>query len=214
MVGLTTLSGLLLSHIHISTTIFTAITPYSSLITPTLLILSLVLMSYPFDNATSAPWSSYLTALGLKYLPRSSELVRMWASIGSILLVFSLSLSPLLRRLLSQKPLLFLGRISFPIYLLHGTMLRTIFAWVLFAGQKEVNGRYPQGPWVVKCLAVMVFLAATGGISWFWMENVEPVFARVTAAVERNVMGVGGSRPGSPRSPKRGILGEFGDRKE
>jgi peptidoglycan/LPS O-acetylase OafA/YrhL len=45
--------------------------------------------------------------------------------VGAVLLVAAVLMSPLTQRLLSAKPLLLLGRISFPLYLLHMPILCT-----------------------------------------------------------------------------------------
>lgn len=51
---------------------------------------------------------------------------------GAFLLIFSILFSTTLRYLLSNRHLVFLGSISFSMYLLHATLMRTILAWVMF----------------------------------------------------------------------------------
>jgi len=48
--------------------------------------------------------------------------------------MMSIIFSPTLQRLLSNRFLLFLGSISYPIFLLHNTLLRTVLVWAVYQG--------------------------------------------------------------------------------
>ena len=48
------------------------------------------------------------------------------------MLIVSIMFSPLLRRLLSHPSVVYLGSISFPLYLLHGTWIRLFLTWILY----------------------------------------------------------------------------------
>lgn len=67
------------------------------------------------------------------------DLTRLFPIFGASLLIFSILFSPDLRQILSHHRLVFLGSISFSMYLLHATLMRTVLAWVLY-------GLLPQ-PW-------------------------------------------------------------------
>ena len=60
------------------------------------------------------------------------ELKRVYCTIGAFLLITSILFSPALQHLLSNRHLVFLGSISFSMYLLHATMMRTVLAWIVF----------------------------------------------------------------------------------
>lgn len=57
------------------------------------------------------------------------EVDRVIAAFGGIILILSFLFSPLLRRLLSSRCFVFLGGISFPLYLLHGIFIRLPLQW-------------------------------------------------------------------------------------
>lgn len=48
------------------------------------------------------------------------------------MLIFAIMNSPLLKRFLSQPLFVYLGGISFPLYLLHGTWIRVFLTWGLY----------------------------------------------------------------------------------
>ena len=115
---------------------------------------------------------------------------------GSVLLCFTIVMSPQLRRVLSHRVFLWLGKISFPLYLLHGSFMRSILAWLLFAKQslvemEERNGaqtyvvmKYPLPSaatfWVVLPIFFLVLFPATH----LWAIKVEPHFGAITMKVE------------------------------
>lgn len=60
------------------------------------------------------------------------DLTRLIPLLGASLLIFSILFSPLLRHSLSHHYLVFLGGISFSMYLLHAILMRTVLAWVIY----------------------------------------------------------------------------------
>lgn len=202
-VGLCCFSGVLLAELSLST--FPArISTYSHLVAPPLTLLSLMLMSYTNHNQEGRPWSAALHAFGSQYLPKDGEggLDRIYGTIGGSLLVISIIFSPHARLMLSQKALKWIGKVSFAIYLLHGTMLRTVFAWTLSVGQAKkefvetVNDgltisaeRYPV-PGAFQCVvATIVCVLAVLVVSCMWSNKVEPALARTTKHLQHLATG-------------------------
>ncbi|KAF2398968.1 hypothetical protein EJ06DRAFT_543676 [Trichodelitschia bisporula] len=159
-------------------------------------ILALILMSFPSEFQETAPWSAFLLRIHLTYFPQSTyiNINRLWPTIGSILLTATIIVTPTLRQLLRHRALIWLGKISFPLYLLHGMLLRTVFAWLLHAfshkvevleGDGNVVLRYPMPGPLHTAFALMGFLASVLVASHAWAQRVEPLFGRITAAVER-----------------------------
>lgn len=171
----------------------------SRILSPTLAGFGLFLMSMPTDFVHQAKWSSFLQKLGEGCFPIYSEVAREWASIGALILLFAIIISPHLRILLSCPPLIWLGKVSFPIYLLHGIFMRTMLAWFTFAGQTpkpfESNGttiyRYGQPSafriWISIILSMGTMLLA----SHYWADNIEPIFGKITKRVEEKMFGKG-----------------------
>ncbi|KAL2053682.1 hypothetical protein ABVK25_005986 [Lepraria finkii] len=173
-----------------------ALSQFSPLFAPPMVIASLVLMSFPSEFHTWAPWCKFLLEWFYKLSPTNAELSRFWPTIGAQLLILTCVLSPHLRRALSHKYLLWLGKISFPLYLLHGSFMRSLLSWMLFARSKlvemeERNGdqtyivmRYPLPGYTTFFIAMPIFFGALFAAAHYWANKVEPHFGVITRSAE------------------------------
>ncbi|KAJ5883096.1 uncharacterized protein N7473_009982 [Penicillium subrubescens] len=92
----------------------------------------LYLGSYPRTNADFASWSRRLQILGTWIFSGNAVQNRYWQGIGAQMICSAVLFSPTLRLALSKEYLVWLGKASFPLYLLHGPLMRSILAWMLF----------------------------------------------------------------------------------
>lgn len=153
-------------------------------------------MSFPSEYSQDAAWSRFLYDLGTNITPGHSELARFWPGIGAQILCASIMVSQTLRQLLSGELLAYLGGISFSLYLLHGTLMRTVLAWMTF-GPAILSGRdlvppsgyyaQPGDGWFL--LILPLFLAFLMAVVHIWSVKVEPIFARATKNLEDLVTG-------------------------
>src|SRR5579862_1400416 len=106
--------------------------------------------------------------------------------IGSTILIFAIHFSQPLRRLFSHRYAVFFGSISFPVYLIHSFVMRSVLVWVIY-------GIVPQGPVVVRLvLNSIAFLGYLGLVIWLsllWKENVDVWCASFAQGVEDIVLG-------------------------
>lgn len=86
--------------------------------------LSLFLLSYPDAAGHITPGYATLTSL----IPANfTQMHRFWPSIGATLIVLSTCHLDLLRnRIFCSRPLQYLGKISFPLYCMHGPVIHTL----------------------------------------------------------------------------------------
>ena len=205
LVGYTVFGGILLAELSISPypAALASFSFVSMGLAPFFALAGLVLMSYPSNSPDSAPWSAALHSFFTNAFPTSAQgsVPRLVGSTGALILCLSILMSPHLRRGLAIKPLRWLGKLSFPIYLLHGTVMRTVLAWFVFAGQpleervvKGKNGnpdstvmRHVKPGGVRMALGCVVMLAVTLFLSHVWAHMLEPVFGNVTAWVEKRM---------------------------
>jgi peptidoglycan/LPS O-acetylase OafA/YrhL len=165
---------------------------------------SLFIMSYPGSFAESASWSSHMLIFAKAYFPAEAlhAIERMYGSIGGVLLIQGIIVSPHARWLLSRPPMLWLGKVSFAVYLLHGMFLRTIFAWLLHIGTSMQTFTEPNGqgkfyaverlslPGLLqRAMATVVTIVCIGLASHVWNAKLEPIFARITNRLEKTVRG-------------------------
>jgi peptidoglycan/LPS O-acetylase OafA/YrhL len=204
--GGTCFMGIILAEASM-TSLAMKLSTVSKILSPVLVVFALIIMSFTDSFPDKAPWNSALLDFGLQYFPTTGldGTARMYGFLGGALLIFSIIISPHSRWLLSRRPLQWLGKVSFAIYLLHGMVLRSVFSWVLFAGaekaefrEQEDNGlwqshyRYPVPGGVHCAFATVVALAVTFIASQVWNMKVEPLFGKVTAMLESLMTGKSG----------------------
>jgi hypothetical protein len=118
------------------------------------------------------------------------------------MLIAGIIISPHARWALSRPPFLWLGKVSFAIYLVHGMFLRTVFAWILHLGQsketitdhdqwgQEVHDeRYPLPGFFQRALATVAMGLCVMVASHLWNLKFEPIFAKITSKSEAVVAG-------------------------
>jgi len=137
MVGLSILGGTILAEISLLpiTAKYSHTPPrpcLTSLLPIAIFILGLILSSYPENQAETAFWSSSLSYLGSFIIPAGGDCWRSFTSLGAQFIVLSLIFSHPLQKPFSHPFLTWLGRISLPVYLLHGPLMRTVLVWMVF----------------------------------------------------------------------------------
>lgn len=206
LVGFTCLAGIMLAEFSLSDTPAKLVqTRWCVFLAGWCRVTSLVLMSVPYDSADNAAWSKALTYFAQQYFPHAStgEIPRTWGSIGAVLLIIGIILSPRARFLLSAQPLLWLGKISFPVFLLHPSFMQTIMPLFAFSSEQTYEIRAIEGPLDTKGMppveqiyrfkqrgdiaifsSIIITIACTCAASHLWIMKVEPVFGRLTAVCE------------------------------
>ena len=206
IVGLNVYAGIMLAELNYSRypLLFSQYSPYFA---PPVVLTALVFMSFPSQFHNHAPWSEMLLQWHYKVAPINAEVQRFWPSLGAQLLVLTAVLSPHLRRLLSQRYFLWLGKISFPLYLLHGSIMRTVLAWALFARSElvemqERNGeqtyilmKYPIPGYTMFFIALPIFFVILFTLTHIWTQKVEPYFGVITKMAEDLMFGKKQERP-------------------
>ncbi|KAK4123029.1 hypothetical protein N657DRAFT_619535 [Parathielavia appendiculata] len=176
-------------------------------VAPLLLLIGGFIGSYPMEHEDWSTWSrflhKYLVDGGSIVVPRDSEPHRRTSAFFIMCAAVSLFLSPALQSLLSHRLLIWLGHHSFAVYLVHGTILRTVAIWIVYgitgepwepAGKNE-DGTDREPVWILprgrpyKTVAVLVFTVLTYVSAWAWMRWVDSACARVTQWLESKVFG-------------------------
>jgi hypothetical protein len=156
--------------------------------------LALWIMSYPSEYQTYKPWTRQLTDIGWAIFPRGSDTARFWAGIGGQLLCFSVYFSPDMRQLFSLPLLTWLGAISSSMYFLHGTLMRSLLAWMTFgvqayAGVELVDGMIPMcATWALLFILPSFWLVLLA-VSTLWMYKVMPYFDKAVDMLQEIACG-------------------------
>jgi peptidoglycan/LPS O-acetylase OafA/YrhL len=129
-----------------------------------------------------------MDTLGSRITPEETDLSRFWVSIGTTTLMFGVFFSHNARRFLSMRLFNFLGRCSFPVYLLHNSLIRSILVWAVYgpaashaepledAGFRTVVKRVPTFAlmFILPLFYALLYIVAFG-----WTVYVDPLCARV-----------------------------------
>ncbi|KAJ4387433.1 hypothetical protein N0V93_008025 [Gnomoniopsis smithogilvyi] len=162
----------------------------SAVLSGVLVFFGLTIASFPEGNAEWMTWSRVMLNMMRPILPAHPDFPRFSSGIGLEFITLGVLLSPTLQRLLSNRYLLFLGRMSFAVYLLHGTLLKTTLVWMIYGVQtlpdhEDSNGnmvmtrlRYPGH---ISLIAwQIVWLPMLYGIASLWTTYVDPWCDRMT----------------------------------
>ena len=179
----------------------TRIIPFCSL------ILGLYLMSFPSSFAQDAAWSRDLTAWAARIAPARADVPHFWTSLGAQIVCASVYFSPPMQKILSKRIPCYLGSVSFSMYLLHGPLMHSVLAMLVFgpsALRREMVQaddkvmRYPIPAGWTMFLSFPVFGIILLICVHAWATKVEPIFGRVTKAMESFATGAGRDGPRSP----------------
>jgi hypothetical protein len=169
-----------------------------TILSPLLLVIGLYLSSYPEDHPEWAPWSAWLKWASTYTLPKGHDTARFFTAYGLELITLSIHFSPRLKDVLSNQYFLWLGKLSFGVYLIHGTLIRWVLVWCMYGisvpapVQNDKHEWQPgpkltsRGPLVMTICIVPWFLLLYS-LAYLWIEHVDPLCARWTAAIEKYV---------------------------
>lgn len=177
-----------------------------------LIALGLYMCSYPDQYAEQATWSSQLTSLAQFIFPKGANISRFYAGLGAQMVCFGVILSPFMRRSLSHPALLWLGSVSFPLYLIHGPLMRSVLVHLLylpmslrFQPSRRADGTldpesYIPTPSSSRLVVVLVvFFAFLLYVVQQWATHVEPRIGALTSAFEKFSRSWGRSGLWSPK---------------
>ncbi|KMU80556.1 hypothetical protein CISG_02408 [Coccidioides immitis RMSCC 3703] len=135
---------------------------------PALIILvGVLILSYPQNNQEWMPWSHLMKTTMAAVTPPSAVnfINRYWVNVGVTVLALGIFTSRNARRILSLPLFNFLGRVSFAVYLLHDTLIRTLMTWMIYgpnAGSTDLTKLNDKGQPInrVRAAGPMAFLFA------------------------------------------------------
>ncbi|PYH42732.1 acyltransferase family protein [Aspergillus saccharolyticus JOP 1030-1] len=163
-------------------------------------IAGLFICSYPGEHPEWATWSDYMFRIAQYIFPPEVNIGKRYSAIGVDMIIFAIFISPGTQSFLANRLLLWLGKQSFAVYLVHGTLLRTVLCWMLYGitGQPweetvDENGQTVLPPWLpirppwVVALCIPLWIGLVYLVASLWTAYVDPLCARLTAWLEKKV---------------------------
>jgi hypothetical protein len=165
------------------------------IISPILIFIGLLLASYPEKKPEWATWSRTMLHYGKVIFPRDAEIPRYYSGLGLEFIALGIHFSTPVKDVLANKYLLWFGKNSFAVYLLHGTLIRTIFVWMTFGTKLpapvEKDGKMVPGPHLLVCgrlrwyFFLPIWFVILYSIANLWTKHVDPFCARLTQRLEK-----------------------------
>ncbi|KAI9052587.1 hypothetical protein LZ554_003930 [Drepanopeziza brunnea f. sp. 'monogermtubi'] len=167
-------------------------------LSPVLIFIGLLLASYPEDKAQWMKWSKIMGQTSVYIFPKDNETPRFYSGIGLIFIVLGIHFSNAVKNVLSNKYLLWFGKNSFAVYLLHGSLLRSVMVWMYFGIKtppdvQGADGKMVPGPNLKICGRVRwyfwmpIWFVMLYWVAYLWTKHVDPLFAKMTEGLVRYV---------------------------
>ncbi|KAK2863671.1 hypothetical protein FQN49_004103 [Arthroderma sp. PD_2] len=131
LVGINIFPGIILAQLQVD--YGSRATQMLPKVVPSILItVGLLIWGFPQNNQNWAWWSASMRAFIVGITPANADHSRYASSLGTCILMLGIFFSRNARRVLTLPLFNFLGRVSFPVYLLHNILIRTILSWMVY----------------------------------------------------------------------------------
>lgn len=176
-----------------------------------MIIVGMFLAGYPQDNPQNAHWSHTMQKMMQSVTAEKSDVRRYWDHIGASTVLLGIFFSGTARKVLCSPVFNFLGRVSFPVYLMHNTMIKSVLTWMIYLPSamnppKNEKGELldlQRGTTLHVFIAIGVFYYILYRCAALWIKYVDPVCADLVNMATK--WAYGDSQPSQPR--ERPILG-------
>ncbi|KAG9234244.1 acyltransferase 3 [Amylocarpus encephaloides] len=163
----------------------------SRIISPIFILFGLYLASYPEDKAQWAYWSTKMGHYSVWIFPEGNDTPRFYSAIGLEFAALGIHFSPSVKNFLSNRYLLYFGKNSFAVYLIHGSLLRSVLVWMYFgfstpADIVHADGHREPGPNLKLCgnarffFWLPIWFVMLYTCAHYWTKFVDPWCARLT----------------------------------
>jgi len=143
-------------------------------------------------------WSEIMGHASVYIFPKDNETPRFYSGIGLEFIALGIHFSAPVKNVLSNKYLLWFGKNSFAVYLLHGSLLRSVLVWMYFgfkvpADIRHEDGHVTPGPPLTICgrarwyFWLPIWFVMLYWIANLWTKYVDPLCARITERLVRYV---------------------------
>jgi peptidoglycan/LPS O-acetylase OafA/YrhL len=162
-----------------------------------MIILGMFMAGYPQDAQSNAHWSHTMQRFMRSITVKDADIRRYWDHCGAAMVLLGIFFSRNARRVLTSPVFNFLGRVSFPVYLMHNTMIKSVLTWMVYLpsamnpprNEKGEQMDLQRGSTTHVFVAVVVFYCVLYRAALAWVRHIDPLCARLVSSFTRWAMG-------------------------
>lgn len=203
--GLNIVTGMFVAELH-NHYKDAAITVLPAPIPAIMILCGMFMAGFPQDSFANARWSHTMATIMKSLTAEKADIRRYWDHLGAATVLLGIFYSRNARKILSSPIFNFLGRVSFPVYLLHNTFIKTVLTWMVYLpsamnpprNEKGQQMDLQRGSTLHILIAVVVFYYVLYRTAALWVKYVDPVCANLVNAATKWAYG----EPAQPRESR------------
>jgi peptidoglycan/LPS O-acetylase OafA/YrhL len=158
-----------------------------------LIVLGMFMAGYPQDAPQNARWSHMMYKVMHSLTVKDTDIRRFWDHLGAGTVLIGIFFSRNARKVLTSPVFNFLGRVSFPVYLLHNTFIKTVLTWMIYLpsamnppkNEKGEQMDLRRGTTTHLFIAIGVFYYLLYRSALLWVQHVDPMCGKVVNVATR-----------------------------
>ncbi|KAI4674581.1 uncharacterized protein J4E88_008317 [Alternaria novae-zelandiae] len=158
-----------------------------------MIICGMFMAGFPQDSAQNTRWSHTMATIMHSLTADKTDIRRYWDHLGAAFVLLGIFFSRNARKLLMSPVFNFLGRVSFPVYLLHNTFIKSVLTWMIYLpsamnpprNEKGEQQDLQRGSTTHILIAIAVFYYILYRTAALWVKHVDPVCANIVNAATK-----------------------------
>ncbi|KAF2012066.1 hypothetical protein BU24DRAFT_269048 [Aaosphaeria arxii CBS 175.79] len=177
-----------------------------------LIIMGMFMGGFPQDSFGNARWSDMMAKTMRAMTGRDTDIRRFWDHLGASFILLGVFFSRNARHVLTSPVFNFLGRVSFPVYLLHNTFIKTVLTWMIYLpsamnppkNEKGERMDLQRGSPAHMAIAILLFYYILYRSAALWVQYVDPLCAKATNAAVNWALGDAPTNSSGPPPHRNG----------
>jgi peptidoglycan/LPS O-acetylase OafA/YrhL len=158
-----------------------------------MIVFGMFMAGFPQDSFQNARWSETMATIMHSLTAEKTDIRRYWDHLGAATILLGVFFSKNARKVLTSPVFNFLGRVSFPVYLLHNTLIKTVLTWMIYLpsamnppkNEKGEMQDLQRGSIPHILIAIAVFYYILYRCASLWVKYVDPICANLTNAATK-----------------------------
>ncbi|EMD97218.1 hypothetical protein COCC4DRAFT_41107 [Bipolaris maydis ATCC 48331] len=190
--GLNIVTGMFLAELHnhfkdSATSVLPAPIPAM------MIVFGMFMAGFPQDSFENTRWSETMATIMHTLTSEKTDIRRYWDHLGAATILMGVFFSKNARKVLTSPVFNFLGRVSFPVYLIHNTLIKTVLTWMIYLpsamnppkNEKGEMQDLQRGSIPHILIAIAIFYYILYRCASLWVKYVDPICANLTNAATK-----------------------------